>query len=93
MITQDNLQKLIHQIDATLTKSTLGNLVVYPGDCAFLEIDNSNEIIILDDTYNIEVLNDTKWVSITYQQAIHTLSSDDWSLYAGLTTRVKKEVR
>ncbi|GIN58480.1 hypothetical protein J8TS2_27990 [Lederbergia ruris] len=93
MLTQDSLQKLIHQIDAILTKTTLGRLIVYTGDCAFLEVEDSDEIIILDDTYKIEVLNDTEWVSITYEQAVHTLSSDGWPLYAGLTARIRKEVR
>lgn len=84
----DSIKQSIHEIDAFLDGYTLGTLIVEGGQ-AFLEFSNG-EYMPLNDNYQIEVINDNNNHPISCQQAINTLSTDGWSLYAGLTARVKR---
>jgi len=74
-------------IDAYLDNYTLGTLIVDDGQ-AYLELE-IGELITLDDSYKIEVINGGEYQPITYHEAITRMSTDGWALFAGLTARVK----
>ncbi|MFT8321680.1 MAG: hypothetical protein ABF649_12300 [Bacillus sp. (in: firmicutes)] len=82
------LSHAIHMIDAYLMQRQYGTLVVDDGQ-AYLEL-AVGELITLNNKHDIEVLNDGEYLSITFEQAVNTMSTDGWSLFAGLQARVKQ---
>lgn len=85
-----SIKQSIHQIDAFLENKTLGRLIVYHEKRqAFLELE-IGEHIQLNDSFNIEILNCNKWIPVTFEEVITTLSTDGCALYAGKTCRIKK---
>ncbi|MGG1690590.1 hypothetical protein [Heyndrickxia ginsengihumi] len=84
----NSIKHTISMIDAFLMNKQLGTLVVDDGQ-AFLEL-AIGELITLNESYEIEVISDGKYYPITYNQAINTMSTDGWSLYAGLDCRIRK---
>ncbi len=84
----NNIQHINFNIDAFLMGRQFGRLIVDDGQ-AYLEL-AIGELIKLDDSYEIEVLNGDTYHPITFQQAINTMSTDGWSLYTGLDCRVKQ---
>lgn len=88
MLLNDSLKHSIHMIDAFLIGRQFGTLIV-DDSVAYLQLP-IGELIKLNDSFEIEVINDSEYISITYEQAIHTMSSDGWSLYAGLDCRVRQ---
>lgn len=86
----DFIKHTISHIDAYLDNYTIGTLIIDDGQ-AYLELD-IGELITLDDSYKIEVINgDGKYHPITYHQAITTMCTDGWALYGGFKTRVRKK--
>ncbi|MFV2046886.1 hypothetical protein CJ195_21805 [Bacillus sp. UMB0899] len=85
-----SLKETIYMIDAYLSQKQLGTLIVDSGQ-AFLELP-VGEFITLNDTFEIEVINDGEYYPITYDQAVNTMSTDGWSLYAGLDCMVKQVI-
>lgn len=83
----DHIKRTTREIDAFLVGYTLGTLVV---DGNTVSLETKNGVIVLDETYHIEVLGGGEYHTITYDQARNTMSRDGWPLYAGLEARVKK---
>lgn len=88
MLLTDSLKHSIHLIDAYLDNFTLGILIVDDGQ-AYLQLD-IGELITLDESFEIEVINGNEYHPVTYDEAVNTISTDGWSLYAGLKAKVKK---
>jgi hypothetical protein len=67
----------------------VGTLVIENGK-AYVQKDNG-ELIEITPKQSIEVYNegDRKYVKISYEDAVTTMSTDGWSLFAGLDVRVK----
>lgn len=83
----DSLKQSIYMIDAFLIQKQYGTLIVDDGQ-AYLEL-AVGELITLNNKYEIEVINDGEYIPITYDEAVNTMSTDGWSLFAGLQARVK----
>ncbi|UTI42443.1 hypothetical protein [Niallia sp. RD1] len=83
----DSLKQSIYMIDAFLMQKQYGTLIVDDGQ-AYLDLP-VGELITLNDSFKIEVINDGEYISITYDEAVNTMSTDGWSLFAGLQARVK----
>jgi hypothetical protein len=83
----DHIKRTTREIDAFLENYMIGTLIV-DGDT--VSIGTKNGVIVLDETYHIEVLGGGEYHTITYDQARNTMSRDGWPLYAGLESRVKK---
>ena len=83
----DSLKQSIYMIDAFLMQKQYGTLIVDDGQ-AYLEL-AVGELITLNNKYEIEVINDGEYIPITYDEAVNTMSTDGWSLFAGLQARVK----
>jgi hypothetical protein len=88
MLLTDSIKQSIHEIDAFIEGYTLGTLIIEDGQ-AFLGLSNE-EALKLDSTFFIEVITDSGSHSISYKEAIETVCSDGWHLYAGFEARVKK---
>jgi hypothetical protein len=67
----------------------VGTLVIENGK-VYVQKDNG-ELIEITPKQSIEVYNegDRKYVKISYEDAVTTMSSDGWPLFAGLDVRVK----
>lgn len=85
----NNIQHINFNIDAFLMGRQFGTLFVDDGQ-AYLEL-AIGELIKLDDSYSIEVINGDTYYPITYAQAINTTDDYGWSTFAGLDCRVRKK--
>ena len=83
----DSLKQSIYMIDAFLMQKQYGTLIVDVGR-AYLDLPVW-ELITLNNSFEIEVINDGEYIPITYDEAVNTMSTDGWSLFAGLQARVK----
>jgi len=83
----DSLKQSIYMIDAFLMQKQYGTLIVDDGQ-AYLDLP-VGELITLNDSFEIEVINDGEYIPITFEEAVNTMSTDGWSLYGGLQARVK----
>lgn len=52
---------------------------------------DGKELFALNDSYEIEILIEGKYVPITYQKAITTFCEDGWSVYGGMTSRIRRK--
>jgi len=82
----DHIKRTTREIDAFLENYTLGTLIIENSE---VSLETKNGVIVLDETYHIEVLGGGEYHTITYDQARNTMSRDGWPLYAGLEARVK----
>ncbi|WP_139692497.1 hypothetical protein [Sporolactobacillus terrae] len=84
-----HMQDTISRLDAIIDGWTLGRLII-EDDHAFLAIE-IGEIILLDRRqFEIEVRNGDKFVPVTVQQVLNSISTDGWNLYAGLDCRIRQ---
>jgi hypothetical protein len=83
----DHIKRTTREIDAFLENYTLGTLIIENSE---VSLETKNGVIVLDETYVIEVFAGGKYHPITYEQALNTMSRDGWPLYAGLEARVRK---
>lgn len=84
-----NLSKSIRQTADIVDGYIVGTLVI-ENDKACVQKDNG-ELTEITPKQSIEVYNEgeRQYVPVTYEDAITTMSSDGWPLYAGLDVRVK----
>jgi hypothetical protein len=82
--------KTIRRIDALLDNYTIGSLIIESKAVSLLLEDNTE--IQLDDSYAIEVFDDSQYHLITFDQALNTYCSDapDWHLFTGIEVKVKR---
>lgn len=90
MLLTDSLKQTIYEIDAFLGGYTLGTLIIEDGQ-ALLELSNG-KYLHMNDSFQIEVITDSGKYLISYQQAISTISTDGWYLYAGFQAMVKQVI-
>ncbi|APH05862.1 hypothetical protein [Bacillus weihaiensis] len=83
----NSIKETIYMIDAFLLQKQFGTLVIEDRQ-AFLQLP-VGELITLNESNLIEVINDGEYYPITYEEAVNTISTDGWSLFAGLDCRVK----
>ncbi len=88
----DHMKQTIRKIDAFIDNYTIGTLIIEKGQ-AFLETE-IGELIVLNDSFEIQVLAGSQYHTITYEQATNTFCSDapEWHLFAGFECRVRKAV-
>lgn len=89
MLINDSLKHSIYMIDAFLMGKQIGTLIVDDGQ-AYLDL-AIGELITLNDSFEIELIVDGEYYPISYEQAVNTMSTDGWSLYAGFDCRVRKK--
>lgn len=87
MLLNDFIKHSIYMIDSALMGRQLGTLIVDDGQ-AYLK--TKDDLITLNDDYEIEVIADGEYYPITYAQAINTMCTDGWSLYGGFDCRIRK---
>jgi hypothetical protein len=84
-----NLSRSVRQTSDIAGGYAVGTLVIENGK-AYVQKDDG-EIIEITPEQSIEVFRDEprEYICITYEEAINTMTSDGWPLYAGLDVRVK----
>lgn len=88
MLLNNSIKQSIYEIDAFLDNYTLGTLII-DDKKAFLQLD-IGELIELDDTFKIEVINNRQYIPVTYNQVLNTIDKYmDAPLFAGFSARVK----
>ncbi|MCB7071190.1 hypothetical protein LIZ76_14720 [Caldibacillus sp. 210928-DFI.2.22] len=90
MLLNNSMKQSIYEIDAFLENYTLGTLII-DDKKAYLELD-IGELIELDDTFKIQVINNREYIPVTYNQAINTIDKYmNAPLFAGFLARVKQK--
>lgn len=82
----NTLSHAIHMIDAYLMQRQYGTLIVDDGQ---VYLETKDELITLNENYEIELIVEGGIYPITFEEAVNTMSTDGWSLFGGQQARVK----
>lgn len=90
MLLNNSIKQSIYEIDAFLDNYMLGTLII-DDKKAYLQLDNG-ELLKLDDTFKIEVINDREYILVTYDQVLNAIDKYMHApLFAGFPARVKQK--